>query len=155
MAQVQVCEASIKAFAEQHRLKVKTDSCGDSFIAGKTFCPDMVTVVKRRIAKGIKRDLKEYSSHIYDGFADGRLGLCLLYATKKRWNAAQKLMLAAGFIGRQFGDTEGCFTFDPENPAQVTLALSLARIKRKRIPSPSQAAVLARLNDRLAFAEPA
>jgi hypothetical protein len=153
MARVQVCE--LKAFAEQHRLKVRLDSCGGSFIGGKTFCPAMVTVAKKRIAKGIKRDLKEYSSHIFDGLADGRLGLCLMCSTKKRWNAAQKAMQCAGFIALLIGDTEGFYTFDPENPAQVTLALSLARIKRKRIPSPSQAAVLARLNDRLVLAEPA
>jgi hypothetical protein len=136
--------ADIKQFAEKRSLKAKQDSCGDTFIPAKSFCYDTVATVKKRIAKGIKRDPKEYSSHIYDGFTDGRLGLCLMFPHKKRWNSSHRQMLAAGFTQQQAGDSGGCYKFDPGNTAHVKLALSLAGIKRKKQISPAQVAALAK-----------
>jgi len=134
----------IKEFAEKHSLKAKQDSCGETFIPGKSFCHDTVAAAKKRIAKGVKREPKDYSSHIYDGFADGRLGLCLMFPHKRRWNSAHREMMAAGFIQRQAGDSGGCYKFDPENAAQVALALSLAGIKRRKRISAAHAAALAK-----------
>jgi hypothetical protein len=134
----------IKEFAEKHRLKTKTDSCGDSIIPGKAFCRDATDKAKKRIAQGVKREPKEYSSHLYDGFSDGWLGLCLMFPHRRRWNAAYRLATSAGFTLRQTGESGGCWKFDPENPAHVKLVLSLAGIKPKRIATPTQVAALAK-----------
>ena len=75
----------------------------------------------------------EYRSHVYDGFADGRLGLCLLLTTKKRWTWARKKLLASGFTIKQDGETEGCALFDPANPEQVRLAFKLAGIHPRKV----------------------
>lgn len=122
---------TIQEFAEKYRLKICRDSCGDPIIAGKKLASDMP-------------ERPEYHSHVYEGFADGRLGLCLMYPHVKRWNATQRRMLVAEFIRKQGGETEGCYSFDPEAPAQARLALSLAGIRAKRINSSAQLAALAK-----------
>jgi len=84
----------------------------------------------------------EYTSHVYEGFADGRLGVCLMFVTKQKWNRARKALLALGCKVKQDGDTEGCLTFDPANEVQATAVIRFAGLKRRRIASPAQLAVL-------------
>jgi hypothetical protein len=124
-------EMDIREFAEKYRVKVKRDHCGDEIVPGKPFCTDLP-------------DGPENRCHIYDVSGAGQLGICLLYSHAKRWNAAQRAMLGAGFIPQQIGDTEGCYSFDLESDAQAKLALKLARIKRRRIPSAAQLAAAAK-----------
>jgi hypothetical protein len=132
----------LKTFAEKYRVHTRIDSCGDTIIPGKQFCKDMPTT---RQVNGRPEPIVEYRSHIYDGFADGRLGLCLLLATIRRWTHARKTLEAAGFTIKQNGDQEGCALFDPDNPIQARLALKLAGIKtRRHIPNPSPAQLAAR-----------
>lgn len=108
----------IQQFAENHNLKVSRDSCGASIVQGKY-------------------------SHIFDGYADGRLGVLFVAPTKRHWNNARKKMEAAGLITKQNGDTEGALSFDPVDKAQVRLVLKLTRIRPRRVaapPSPAQIA---------------
>ena len=109
-------ETLIKQFAERHRLKTKTDACGDTIIPGR--CGD-----------------------IFDGFVSG-LGVCVMHSTVGKWNNARRAMEAAGFTIRQDGDTEGAATFDPANKTQSQLALKLARVKTRRTMSPAQLAAI-------------
>jgi len=51
---------------------------------------------------------------------------------------AQKKLLAADFTIQHEGDAECIALFDPENAAQVAVALELARVKRQRVMSPEQ-----------------
>lgn len=120
----------VRAFAERHNVRARKDSCGDFIIPGRKTAVDMP-------------DRVEYRNHIYDGFDDGLLGLCLMFTTRKRWTFAKRKMLAAGFAIRQDGDTEGCATFDPADEGQATLAIRLTGIKTRRSPSPRQAEALA------------
>jgi hypothetical protein len=120
---------NLTEFVDQYRVKTnrepKLDDCAGEIIPGKQFCTDMP-------------DRPEYRSHIYDGFDNGRLGLCLMYMGARKWNAAQRHMVTAGFLPRQVGDTEGCYTFDPANVSQVKLAMKLAGIKHAQMRSPAQ-----------------
>jgi hypothetical protein len=120
----------IKEFAIKHRVNTKQDGCNETVIPGKQFCKDMP-------------DRIEYHSHIYDGFDSGRLGVCLLLATKRHWTFAHQELLNAGFEIKQNGEQEGCVTFDPTDSKQVKLAFKLAGIKVRRQmgpPSPKQVA---------------
>ncbi len=124
---------TLEQFAETYHVRTKRDSLNDTIIPGFQFCTDMP---KRQ----------EYRSHIFDGFSDGRLGLCLLFTTRKRWTYARQKLLAAGFTIKQNADTEGTALFDPENSHQAKLALRLARIKtiKNYSGTPTQAQLFAR-----------
>ena len=109
---------NLEQFADNYRLKISRDSCGANIIQGKY-------------------------SHIFDGYADGRLGVLFVAPTKRHWNNARKKMEAAGLVTKQNGDTEGALSFDPADKAQVRLALKLARVSPRRVatpPSPAQIA---------------
>jgi hypothetical protein len=125
---------TIKLFAEKYRARVKLDSCRDEIIPGKQFCKDLQSLV-------------EYRSHIYEGFNDGRLGICLMFKTARKWTATKKILIAAGFIIKQNGDSEGCATFDPSSEAQARLALRVARVKTIRAATPRVMAALAKARD--------
>jgi hypothetical protein len=122
---------SLQQFAEGTRTHIRRDGCADLVIPGKN--------------RAALLDRAEYRGHVYDGFSDGSLGLCLMYPTKKRWNNARRKLLAVGFVVRQNGDAEGCATFDPANGQQARLALQLAGVKHRRVLSPAQQAQCARL----------
>lgn len=127
----------ITAFADKYDLRPKQDGCGESIVPGKQFRRD----VPKRL---------EYRSFIYDGFTDGSLGVCLLFATKKKWAYARKTLEEAGFTIKQNGGSEGCAKFDPTNEKQVSLALKMAGIKPRRkatAPSEAQLAVRAAFTD--------
>jgi hypothetical protein len=108
---------TIRDFAEIFRVRVRRDGCGDEIIPG--------TLRAEKIAGH-----SEYLSHIY-GHGDGRLGVLLMFKTKRRWGNARRKLAGAEFEIRQDGDTEGTALFDPSNAAQAGLALKLARIRRR------------------------
>ncbi len=127
-------EVNLEQFAESHRLKTRRKGCGEAIITGKLKFP--------RLSK--TKDWVENTSHVYDGFGDGRLGVLLSYPTKARWTYAKKKLVALGCVVRQNGDTEGCLTFDPASRSQVRAVLKAARVyPKKRFavqPSPAQLA---------------
>jgi hypothetical protein len=128
-------EGTIQQFAEHYRLRTRRDECGVEIITGKLKLPR--TSAPDRI---------EYASHVYDGFDDGSLGVCLFYPTARRWNAARRTLVAAGLTVKQDGDIEGCLTFDPASRQQVRAAMKAARIRPRREakePSPAQLAARA------------
>jgi hypothetical protein len=90
---------TLEQFAEQYRVRIRRDSCGEEIISGKKFCHDM----PKRV---------EYHSHIYDN-GDGRFGVCLLSLTPGKWTHAKKRVFADGFTLGQDGDTEGRLTSIP------------------------------------------
>lgn len=116
----------IERFAEQYRLKVRRDSCGDEIIPGKPH----------------KADRPEDRNHIYE-HSDGRLGVYLSFPSARSWNARRTTALAAGFVLNQNAQTEGTLLFSPENEQQARLAIRLAGIKRIRKSTPEQLARLA------------
>jgi hypothetical protein len=109
----------INDFAIKHSVKVKRDDCNDAVVIGRR------------------------TAHIYDGFAEGRLGLFVSCDTVRRWNSTKRAMEAAGLVVKQSASTEGCFTFDPTDAKQARLALKTvgARTRREqRAPSAAQMA---------------
>jgi hypothetical protein len=113
----------IKQFAEKYKVKTKRDGCDDTIIAGK-------------------------HGHVYEGFDSGRLGVCFMFGTPKKWNRVRKSVEAAGMKVTQNAHTEGCATFDPANTTQARLAVKLSGIKTRRIASPAQLAILALARER-------
>jgi len=109
---------SLECFAETHRLSLKKDGCGDHIIPGA-------------------------SGQIFDGYADGRLGVYLNGETPKAWTYARRKMEQAGMTIRQNGDTDGVAVFDPANGEQARAAIRITGARIRRIPSPAQLAVLA------------
>lgn len=109
---------TIKDFAEGHRVQARRDGCGDRIITGRLRAKNMST-------------RPEYASHIYEN-GDGRLGVLLMFESKRRWGSARRKLVAAGFEIRQDSDSEGTALFDPANAAQVRLALKLARVRVRR-----------------------
>ena len=111
---------TIRDFAAQNNLSLRRDSAGDLIVPGRRIAKDMP---KRR----------EYANHVYDGFADGRLGICLSLRSKRKWNATRRTLELAGCLLKQNSDTEGCFTFDPTNAEQVQAVIKAAGLKARRI----------------------
>jgi hypothetical protein len=85
----------LQSFAASHNVKTTRDECGGLIVRGKVG---------------------------HEGYADGRLGVCIMHSTAKKWGDACRMMLAAGMTIRQNGDTEGVATFDPINQDQAKLA---------------------------------
>jgi len=83
-------------FAEQHNVRVRLDSCGESVIPGRG---------KGRV---------EERHHIYEN-GDERFGVCLQFDSAKKFGNARRRLLALGFQPRQTGDREGTLLFDPSN----------------------------------------
>ncbi len=111
---------TLTTFAEQHRLKLMRDDCGDAVIRGKL-------------------------GHLYE-YNSTELGLCFMPADDPRtrlWNNTNKACLAAGMTLRQNGDAEGCLSFDPASKEQAKLAIKAVVARPKRQLSPEQLARLA------------
>lgn len=70
-------------------------------------------------------DRREYHAHIFDGFQDGSLGVCLLFDTRREWTKAKKDLLAEGFRLKQDAHTEGTLLF-----AQCLAAIEACCIRR-------------------------
>jgi hypothetical protein len=125
---------NIQQFAEANRLRTKEDSCGERLIPGKQFCTD----TPKRV---------EYRSHVYE-HGTGQLGVCLLFNSARKWEAAKRKMVDAGLTIRQNAHTEGTALFNSGDKNQVRLVLKLAGIKTRRTATAAQLAMLhkARLN---------
>lgn len=102
----------IKEFAEQHRLRVHRDDCGDLVISGK-------------------------NGNIFDGYGE-QLGLYLAFSSVRQWKSAKKQLEKVDCVCRQNGDIEGILTFNPAHKTQVQLAIKLARIRVKRVLTPEK-----------------
>lgn len=120
---------TLKDFAEQYRLKLKFDECGDPVIQGR---PDQ--------------------TNIYEYSLDGsRFGAMFMTSSKKSprtqlWRKFQSACLDAGMTPHQIGDAEGSFLFDPSNQTQAKVAIRAAKAKaRKRISPERRAALVATL----------
>jgi hypothetical protein len=116
----------IKEFAEKHGVKVQRDDCNDAVVIGRR------------------------PSHIYDGFADGRLGLFVWTPTARKWNSLRAKLQSVGLTVKQSGSTEGCFTFDPTNTAQARAALKVVGARTRR---EQRAPSVAQMASRQAFAD--
>jgi hypothetical protein len=102
---------TIQGFAEQYRLKVKRDECGDQIIPGK-------------------------HGHVYEHSA-ADLGVYLTFKSVRKYNFAAKTLRANGFIHRQDAETEGTFLFVPTLAACRTV-FKVAGIKKRRVLSEAQ-----------------
>jgi hypothetical protein len=114
--------AMIVEFADEHRLKVEKDDCGDAIIPGKY-------------------------GYVYE-YGTRKLGVCMMSesGTAYRWNRTRAAFIAAGMEITQSGDYEGCATFDPGNSTQVKEAINHAKVKTKRQVDPKyREAMLANL----------
>jgi len=109
---------SLRAFAENNRLKVRRDEDNTRIIPGK-------------------------HGHIWD-HGDDLFGVTLLDLTPRKWTHRKKLCLEAGMELQQDGDFEGTLLFDPTDVDQVRVALRVAGVKKRRTMSPAQLEVLAR-----------
>ncbi len=110
---------NIETFAMKHHLAT-------------TRCVDDGTLV----VKGRHGEVYQYS--------DDELGVLVMPEPKRfrLWGHARKEMLTAGMKVRQDADHEGAVSFDPSNKKAAKLAIKLAGIRRKRVPSPAQLAAL-------------
>lgn len=114
----------IEMFVEKYQVTSKRDDCGDLVINGSR-------------------------GHIYDGFADDRLGVFIGFATVRKFNSVRKALEVSGFKVRQSGSTEGCFTFNAGDTRQAHLALKTIGARKRREAKPPS---LAQLAAREAFA---
>ncbi len=115
---------TLAIFAEQNRLKVKRDDCGEAIIPGKY-------------------------GQIYE-YNNTELGVMFMPPPTKAeplgrwcprtWGNFKGAAAAAGMTLLQDGDSEGCLSFDPKNKAQVKLALKIARVRPKLQRTPEQVA---------------
>jgi hypothetical protein len=119
---------TIEQFADDNRIKLRKDSCGEIVIPGK---PRNAT-------------RPEDQSHIFEN-GDGRFGVCLLFPTPGKWTYTKQRLTKAGFEVKQNGDAEGTLLFDPSDRQQAKAAIREAGIKTRRTLSPEHAAS-ARLN---------
>ena len=104
----------ITNFAEQNRLKMKKDECGDAIIAGKY-------------------------GHLYQ-YSSDKLGVCIMSSSGSayRWNRTRAAFTAAGMNITQNGDHEGCATFDPKNAMQAKTAMLHAKVRPRRKVKPER-----------------
>lgn len=128
MALIESTEFSmLKRFAERHRLRIRMDDDALPVIPG--------------------RDGQVYQH------GPGRLAVMLTHngemtsGTKQRWSYRRRACIEVAMVCIQDGDDEGTCVFDPENDEQAQVAIRVARIKRRRLPSEAQLAVLARARD--------
>ena len=108
---------NIRSFAQQHRVHVTTDGCGESLIRGRF-------------------------GRIYEHSDDLFALVFLVPASETRFDNTvihrRRKCVAAGFQLHQSGDIEAVLLFNPVEKTQAKLAITLAGIKRKRISSPAQ-----------------
>ena len=104
----------LTTFAENNRLKVQKDDCGDAIIPGKY-------------------------GHIYE-YGSGRLGVCIMSHSGSacRWNRTRAAFIVAGMDITQNCDQEGCATFDPGNAEQAKIAMLHAKVRARRRVSPER-----------------
>ncbi|HLZ40611.1 MAG TPA: hypothetical protein VKQ11_06610 [Candidatus Sulfotelmatobacter sp.] len=100
-------ESELRNFAENYKLYLRRDECGDPVINGSR-------------------------GNLYE---DGQT-LCLMIISDepqvRYWNIVREKCLRAGMTLRQNGDGEGSFSFDPENKEQARLAIRLTGVRPKK-----------------------
>lgn len=94
-------------FAEKYRVRARMDSCGEMIIPGK---PRKGRYVENR-------------RHVFE-IDEGCFGLSYTQpmpdpASVRKYNNAQRRLLAAGFMQTQDGDHEGILTFNPGDAKQA------------------------------------
>jgi hypothetical protein len=85
------------------------------------------------VVKGRNGEIYEYN--------DEELGVLIMPTSPRQvrfWGHACKKMLAAGMTLRQNGDHEGALSFGPNNPKAARLAMKLAGVRARRVPSAAQ-----------------
>jgi hypothetical protein len=107
----------IQHFADLHRLHTRIDSDATKIILGRY-------------------------GQIYE-WGDGLFGVMIIWRKnqtirKKYWGYTRSALKHAGCNVIQNGDYEGAATFNPNNPAQSSLAIKAAGIKRKKILSETE-----------------
>lgn len=107
-------EGTICRFAEEHKLRLRRDECGDGVIMGR-------------------------NGHVYL-YDHNRLGVMFMPDPPRPhlWAHARHKLLAAGFEVVQDGDWEGAATFNPNDINQVKAALAMLRLKPTRPRSTAQ-----------------
>jgi hypothetical protein len=113
---------TLTTFAENNRLTVKKDDCGDAIIQGKY-------------------------GHIYE-YGSGKLGVCITSNSGNayRWNRTRAAFIAAGMELSQNGHDEGCATFDPTDATQARTAMVHAKVRvRRRVSPKTREAMMANL----------
>ena len=116
--------ATLFTFATKYRLKIATDSSGD-------------TCIPCQLSKDA--NIGEYG--------DRELAICWITDGKKAartglWNRTKVKCLAAGMTLSQEGDAEGVFVFDPADPVQAKLAIKSVKARVKRQMTPERRAAL-------------
>jgi hypothetical protein len=112
---------TIYGFASKHHLNVSRAEDGTS------------------VVKGRNGELYEYS--------DQELGVLIMPTSPRRvrfWGHACKKMLAAGMTLRQNGDHEGALSFDPHHSRAARLAVKMAGVRSRRVPSAAQVEALSK-----------
>ena len=107
--------------AEAHRLKVRRDDDGQRIIPGRY-------------------------GHLWE-FDHGMLAVTLLDLTPRQWTHRKRACIAAGMELHQDGEDEGTLIFDPGDAAHLAMAVKVAGIKKRRIMSEAQLAVLTRARE--------
>jgi len=100
--------AILRKFAHKHRLKTSLDNCGELVVIGQ-------------------------QGQIYE-YSDTLLGVMFVSDEPhpRRWAHFQKLARNVGLHPVQEGDSEGAFTFDPDEPEHARLAIRIAKVKKRR-----------------------
>lgn len=109
---------TLEDFAQRYKTKIKKDSIGDAFIAG-------------RLADKKMKDRPEYHQHIY-AYDGGKFAVFMLYPTNARWNSARKQLEALGATTIVNAECEGIIRFDPNDAKLVGRIIKLAGIRVKR-----------------------
>ena len=116
----------VEKFAARHRLNTRVDVYGGKIVPGK------------------RGQIYEWGTNPETGIFE--LGVMFLPPPTpkdlwgrwcpKTWGNCRRAGLAIGMNLRQNGDSEGCLSFDPGNPAHVKLALKIAKVHARRKLSP-------------------
>lgn len=102
---------TLSEFAEQYRLKIKRDECGDPIIPGR-------------------------HGHVYEN-SPTTLGAYLIFNSIRKYNFAAKMLRAYGCLQRQDAEMEGTFLFVPTS-GMVRQVLKVVGIKKRRVLSEAQ-----------------
>jgi hypothetical protein len=111
----------IDDFAQKHRLKVRRDECQEQIIMGRF------------------GHISEHSRGLFDLVLEA---LPSSNELDRRMRHRRRQAIAAGFELHQEGDVEAILLFDPTNQEHSNLAIRLAGVRPKRIPSVRQLDVL-------------
>lgn len=97
---------TVETFAEQHKLRLRRDECGEQFILCR---------------------LEQIFDH-----GDSRFGVMVLNDSPRGWGNARRSMEAAHFQIIQDGEDEGTALFNPADRQQVKMAFKVAKPCRRK-----------------------